>query len=211
MDDLLRETQCISSIRDVLEDAASGKPFILVDGENRENEGDFIVLAEKVTPESINFMITHGSGIVCLAMDQSIADSLGLRLMDRSNVDDLYTAFATSIGARYGIGTGVSAQDRANTILAAVDNGATSSDIVTPGHVFPVIAKNGGVLERPGHTEGAVEIAKILSATPAAAICEAMNLDGTMSRLRDLIEFSQKYDIKITTMEKLIEYISQNQ
>ena len=200
-----------ASVAEVIKDAAEGKVFILLDDEDRENEGDLVVLADMVSESAINMMIKHGSGIVCLAILQQHAERLGLDLLRRSNAKENHTAFTTSIDARYGISTGVSASDRVATIRAAVKEGSSSEDLVTPGHVFPIIAHEGGLAARKGHTEASVEIAKLAGKSSAAVICELMNDDGTMSRLPDIIEFSCKHQIKLTTIGKLIEYIERTQ
>ncbi len=200
-------THGISSIESVLEDARSGKLFILVDNENRENEGDLVVLAEKVRPEHIAFMVRYGAGIVCLSMTVSHMQNLNIGFMEKKNVYDDHTAFATSIDASYGIATGVSAEDRAKTILTAINNNSTPDDIVTPGHVFPVIANEGGVLKRAGHTEASVEIARLVGMNHAAVICELVNDDGSMMRLPDMLKFAVQHEIKLTTIDKLICYL----
>ncbi|MDN5248032.1 MAG: 3,4-dihydroxy-2-butanone-4-phosphate synthase [Wolbachia endosymbiont of Tyrophagus putrescentiae] len=207
-------SESISSVESVLEDARSGKMFILVDGEDRENEGDIIVLAEKVKPEHIAFMVRYGTGIVFLAMTRSHMDRLNLEFMKRSNVDEKlmpHTAFTTSIDARYGITTGVSADDRAHTILTAVSPESTGGDIITPGHVFPIIANENGVLARHGHTEASVEIAKLAGLNCAAVGCEVVNDDGSMMRLPELLKFAEQHQIKLTTIDKLISYVKEKQ
>ncbi len=200
-------TQGISSIESVLEDAGSGKLFILVDNENRENEGDLVVLAEKIRPEHIAFMVRYGAGIVCLSMTVSHMKNLSIGFMEKKNACDDHTAFATSIDASYGIATGVSAEDRAKTILTAINKNSTPDDIVTPGHVFPVIANEGGVLKRAGHTEASVEIARLVGLNHAAVICELVNDDGSMMRLPDMLKFAVQHEIKLTTIDKLISYL----
>ena len=197
----------ISPIEHIIEDARQGKIFILIDDEQRENEGDLVILAEKVTSDAINFMITHGSGIVCLSITEDLMYKLELEFIPKRHVNDNSASFATSIDVRYGITTGVSAHDRASTILRVVDQNVTKDDFVTPGHIFPIVAKKGGVLERSGHTEASVEIAKIAGLAPVAVVCELMNPDGTMSRMPDIIEFSQRYNVKVTSIEKLIQYV----
>ncbi|WP_333023248.1 3,4-dihydroxy-2-butanone-4-phosphate synthase [Wolbachia endosymbiont of Pentidionis agamae] len=200
----------VSSIEDVLEDAYLGKLFILVDDENRENEGDLIILAEKVTASAIAFMIRYGSGIIFLSMTKFHMEKLNLDFMKKSNVDDKHiphTAFTTSIDARYGITTGVSANDRTHTIITAIDKRSTQSDIITPGHVFPIIANEGGVLVRNGHTEASVEIAKLVGLSHTAVGCEIMNSDGSMMRFPGLLEFAKQHGIKLTTINKLIDYV----
>ncbi|APR97980.1 3,4-dihydroxy-2-butanone-4-phosphate synthase [Wolbachia endosymbiont of Folsomia candida] len=197
----------ISSVEDVLEDARLGKLFILVDDENRENEGDLIVLAEKIKPEHMAFMVNYGTGIVCLAMTKSHMENLNLNFMEKKNVSDNHTAFTTSIDARYGITTGVSAEDRTKTILTAIDKDSTQDDIITPGHVFPLIANEGGVTKRAGHTEASVEIAKLVGLDHSAVICELVNDDGSMMRLPELLKFAEHHKIKLTTIDKLISYV----
>ncbi|NUX01543.1 3,4-dihydroxy-2-butanone-4-phosphate synthase [Wolbachia endosymbiont of Madathamugadia hiepei] len=200
----------ISPVEDVLEDARSGKLFILVDDEDRENEGDLIVLAEKLEPNHVAFMVRYGTGIVFLAMTRPHMSRLGLEFMRKSNVDEKlipHTAFTTSIDARYGITTGVSAHDRTRTILTAVDEKSTKDDIITPGHVFPIIANDGGVLARNGHTEASVEIAKLVGLNHAAVGCELVNDDGSMMRLPQLLKFAEQHKIKLTTIGKLVSYV----
>ncbi|WP_339045567.1 3,4-dihydroxy-2-butanone-4-phosphate synthase [Candidatus Mesenet endosymbiont of Agriotes lineatus] len=198
----------ISPIEDILGDALQGKLFILVDDENRENEGDLVILAEKVNVEATTFMIRHGSGIVCLVLTSSRVSDLGLDLMSRRNVGNYHTAFTTSIDARCGITTGVSAQDRTHTILTAIDKSSTGDDITTPGHVFPLIANQGGVLKRRGHTEASIEIARIVGLDQSAVICEVMNQeDGSMMRLPNLLEFAKEHKIKLTTIDKLVKFM----
>ncbi|QXK92259.1 3,4-dihydroxy-2-butanone-4-phosphate synthase [Neoehrlichia mikurensis] len=204
----LEKYNCISFVDHVIEDAANGKPFILVDDKNRENEGDLVVLADKVNSEIMNLMIQHGSGIVCLAMTEYYMKKLNLDFMPRTNINDNCAAFTTSIDSRYGITTGVSAQDRVTTILTVIRDGTTKDDFVTPGHVFPIIARSGGVLERPGHTEASVEIARLSACSEAAVVCELMNKDGTMSRFSEIVDFANKYNIKILTINRLIEYLN---
>ena len=200
----------IAPIEEVLEDARLGNLFILVDDENRENEGDVIILAEKVKPEHVAFMVRYGSGIVFLAMTNLHRERLSLDFMKKHNVDEKlvpHTAFTTSIDARYGITTGVSADDRAHTILTAINEKSTKDDIITPGHVFPIIAHKGGVLARGGHTEASVEITKLVGINHAAVGCELINENGSMMRLPDLIKFAEQHKIKITTIDRLIVYI----
>ncbi|MBA8756972.1 MULTISPECIES: 3,4-dihydroxy-2-butanone-4-phosphate synthase [Wolbachia] len=197
----------ISSVEDVLEDARSGKLFILVDDENRENEGDLIVLAEKIKPEHMAFMVRYGTGVVCLAMTKFHMKRLGLNFMEKKNIGGNHTAFTTSIDARYGITTGVSAEDRTKTIHAAINKDGTQDDIITPGHVFPVIAHKGGVAQRAGHTEASVEMAKLVGFDHSAVICELVNDDGSMMRLPQLLKFAEQHKIKLTTIDKLISYV----
>lgn len=198
----------VSPVEDVLEDALQGKLFILADDEDRENEGDLIVLAERVNVEAVTSMIRYGSGIVCLVLTNSRMSDLELDPMPRRNVSNYHTAFTTSIDARYGITTGVSAQDRTHTILTAIDKNSTMDDITTPGHVFPLIANQGGVLKRRGHTEASIEIARIVGLNQSAVICEVMNQeDGSMMRLPHLLEFAKEHKIKLTTIDKLVKFI----
>ncbi|MBA8757944.1 3,4-dihydroxy-2-butanone-4-phosphate synthase [Wolbachia pipientis] len=197
----------ISSVEDVLEDARSGKLFILVDDENRENEGDLVVLAEKIKPEHMAFMVRYGTGVVCLAMTKFHMKRLGLNFMEKKNIGENHTAFTTSIDARYGITTGVSAEDRTKTIHAAINKDGTQDDIITPGHVFPVIAHKGGVAQRAGHTEASVEMAKLVGFDHSAVICELVNDDGSMMRLPQLLKFAEQHKIKLATIDKLISYV----
>ena len=193
-----------SSIEEILEEARNGRMFILVDHEDRENEGDLIIPAQMATPEAINFMATHARGLICLALTEERTQALGLPLMPAKNSSRHDTAFTISIEAREGVTTGISAQDRARTILVAIDARSKAEDIITPGHVFPVRARNGGVLVRAGHTEAAVDIARMAGLNPSAAICEIMNEDGTMARMPDLIAFAQRHGIKVGKISDLI-------
>ena len=181
----------LSPIEEVIEDARNGRMFILVDAEERENEGDLVIPAQMATPDAINFMTKHGRGLVCLSLNADRAKQLHLELMSRSNRARHSTAFTVSIEAREGVSTGISAHDRAHTISVAIDPTKDFRDIMTPGHVFPLVAKDGGVLVRAGHTEAAVDIARLAGLYPAGVICEIMNDDGTMARLPDLIAFAQ--------------------
>ena len=196
----------ISSIEEIIEDARQGKMFILVDHEDRENEGDLVMPAEKVTPETVNFMATYGRGLICLALTSDRLDSLGLPLMAASNSSRHETAFTVSIEAREGVTTGISAHDRAKTINVAINPNSGAQDIATPGHVFPLRARNGGVLVRAGHTEAAVDIARLANLDGSGVICEIMNDDGTMARLPDLIAFARKHTLKLGTITDLIAY-----
>lgn len=196
----------LSPIEDVLEDARNGRMFILVDAEDRENEGDLIIPAQMATPEAINFMAKHGRGLICLALAAERADQLNLELMARSNQTRRQTAFTVSIEAREGISTGISAHDRSHTISVAIDPTKDHNDIVTPGHVFPLVAKPGGVLVRAGHTEAAVDVARLAGVYPAGVICEIMNDDGSMARLNDLIPIARHHGLKIGTIADLIAY-----
>jgi 3,4-dihydroxy 2-butanone 4-phosphate synthase/GTP cyclohydrolase II len=196
----------LSSIEEVVEDARNGRMFILVDAEERENEGDLVIPAQMATPDAINFMAKHGRGLICLALNSERAKQLHLELMPRSNRARHSTAFTVSIEAREGISTGISAPDRAHTVSVAIDPTKDFRDITTPGHVFPLVAKDGGVLVRAGHTEAAVDMARLAGLYPAGVICEIMNDDGTMARLPDLIAFAQRHGIKIATIADLIAY-----
>ncbi len=196
-----------AKIEKIISEAKKGKLFILVDDENRENEGDLIFLASKTTPEKINFMARHGRGLICLALDKKKADQLGLQLMPSSNNSRLQTAFTISIEAKKGVTTGISASDRAKTILTAIKNNSTSKDIVTPGHIFPLVARKGGCLVRAGHTEASVDIAKLArSKSSSAVICEIMNDDGSMAKRDQLFKYAKKHKLSIATIEDLIAY-----
>lgn len=196
----------ISSVEEIIEDARNGRMFILVDHEDRENEGDLVIPAQWATPDAINFMATHGRGLICLSMTSKRIDELGLHLMSVNNSSRHETAFTISIEAREGVTTGISASDRARTIQVAIDASKGAADIATPGHVFPLRAKDGGVLVRAGHTEAAVDVARLAGLNPAGVICEIMNEDGTMSRLPELVGFAQKHGLKIGTISDLIAY-----
>jgi 3,4-dihydroxy 2-butanone 4-phosphate synthase/GTP cyclohydrolase II len=196
----------LSSIETIIDEARNGRMFILVDDEDRENEGDLVIPAQMATPDSINFMITHGRGLVCLALTAQRVQQLGLPLMAQHNTSRLETAFTVSIEAREGITTGISAADRARTISVAIDPASTATDLASPGHVFPLRAKDGGVLVRAGHTEAAVDVARLAGLNPSGVICEIMNDDGSMARLSDLITFGEKHGIKIATIADLIAY-----
>jgi 3,4-dihydroxy 2-butanone 4-phosphate synthase/GTP cyclohydrolase II len=196
----------ISSIEDIIEDARNGRMFILVDHEDRENEGDLVVPAQMATPDAINFMATHGRGLICLSLTGTRVDQLGLPLMASQNSSRHETAFTVSIEAREGVSTGISAHDRARTISVAIDASRSAADIATPGHIFPLRARDGGVLVRAGHTEAAVDIARLAGLNPSGVICEIMNEDGTMARLPDLIAFSQRHNLRIGTISDLIAY-----
>jgi 3,4-dihydroxy 2-butanone 4-phosphate synthase/GTP cyclohydrolase II len=197
---------CLSTIPEILEDVRNGRMVVLVDAEERENEGDLIVPAQMATPDAINFMAKHGRGLVCLALTQARAHELGLEAMVRRNDSHNRTAFTQSIEAREGVSTGISAHDRARTIATAIDPTKGAGDIVSPGHVFPLIARKGGVLMRAGHTEASVDLARLAGLYPAAVICEIMNDDGTMARMPDLIAFAQRHGLKIGAIEDLIAY-----
>ena len=196
----------LTSIEEVIEEAKQGRIFILVDDENRENEGDLCVPAEMATSDVINFMAKYARGLICLAMERSRVEQLGLSLMARRNEGRHETAFTVSIEAREGVTTGISAHDRAHTISVATNVNKGQDDIVTPGHVFPLVARDGGSLVRAGHTEAVVDIARLAGLTPAGVICEIMNDDGTMARLPDLLSFAQQHDLKVATIADLISY-----
>ncbi len=200
----------LSSVDDILGDARQGKMIILVDDEERENEGDLVVPAEKATSEAINFMAMHGRGLVCLALTGARVDELGLSMMARENLSRHNTAFTVSIEAREGVTTGISAADRARTIAVAIDPTKGRDDIATPGHVFPVRARDGGVLIRAGHTEAAVDIARLAGFAPAGVMCEIMKEDGSMARAPDLLAFAQQHGLKIATIADLIAYRRRN-
>jgi 3,4-dihydroxy 2-butanone 4-phosphate synthase / GTP cyclohydrolase II len=201
-----RHHQFLSPIEEVVEDARNGRMFILVDAEERENEGDLVIPAQMATPDTINFMAKHGRGLICLALTPERAKQLHLELMSRSNRVRHSTAFTVSIEAREGVSTGISAHDRSHTISVAIDPTKDYRDIMTPGHVFPLVAKEGGVLVRAGHTEAAVDLARLSGLYPAGVICEIMNDDGTMARLPDLIAFANRHGLKIATIADLIAY-----
>lgn len=196
----------ISPIESVLQDFAAGKMVILVDDEARENEGDLLIAAECVTPDHINFMATHGRGLICLSLSEDRCKKLQLPLMVRENTSPYATAFTVSIEAAKNVSTGISAADRATTVKAAVSPDAQPSDLVTPGHIFPVVAEPGGVLTRAGHTEAGSDLAKLCGFEPASVLCEILNSDGTMARLGDLAQFSNSHNIKIGTIADLIRY-----
>lgn len=196
----------LSPIEDVIEDARNGKMFILVDAEERENEGDLVIPAQMATPDTINFMAKYGRGLICLALSGDRAEQLDLQLMAQHNQSRNKTAFTVSIEAREGISTGISAHDRAHTIAVAIDPTKGANDIVSPGHVFPLVAREGGVLVRAGHTEAAADIARLAGVYPAGVICEIMNDDGTMARMPDLVGFAQLHGLKVGTIADLIAY-----
>lgn len=201
----------ISTIQEAIEDIKNGKMIILVDDEDRENEGDLCMAAEHATPEAINFMAKHGRGLICLTLSDDLADNLHLPLMVRDNESRFGTAFTVSIEARRGVTTGISAADRATTILAAVADDAEPDDIVSPGHVFPIRARKGGVLVRTGQTEGSVDLARLAGLKHAGVICEVMKDDGTMARMPDLETFAEKHGLKIVTIADLINFRMQNE
>ena len=195
-----------SKISSIIQEAKKGKMFILVDDKNRENEGDLIIPGSKCNSKSINFMAKHGRGLICLALTKKQVDNLKLPLMSSINKSRMQTAFTVSIEARKGITTGISAQDRAKTIKTAINPKVKKNEIVSPGHVFPLVARNGGVLERAGHTEASIDISKLSNLNPSSVICEVMNEDGRMARLNDLFKFSKKHKIKLASIEDLISY-----
>jgi len=196
----------LSSPEELIDEARNGRMFILVDDEDRENEGDLVIPAQMATPDAINFMAKYGRGLICLAMTKARVDQLGLELMSRANGTRHETAFTVSIEAKEGVTTGISAADRARTISVAIDTGRGREDIVTPGHVFPLVARDGGVLVRAGHTEAAVDVSRLAGLNPAGVICEIMKDDGTMARLDDLVGFAQLHNLKIGTIRDLIAY-----
>ena len=198
--------EIVSPIDEIIEEARNGRMFILVDDEGRENEGDLVVPAQMATPDAINFMARNGRGLICLAMTRERVAALGLPLMARKNESRHETAFTVSIEARDGVTTGISAPDRARTIAVAIDPTTGENDIVCPGHVFPLVARDGGVLVRTGHTEAAVDLARLAGLNPAGVVCEIMNDDGTMARRDDLIAFAQRHGLKIATIADLIAY-----
>ena len=195
-----------SKISSIIQDAKKGKMFILVDDKDRENEGDLVIPASKCNAKNINFMAKHGRGLICLALTKKQIDILKLPLMSPVNKSRMQTAFTVSIEAKKGITTGISAQDRAKTIKTAINPKVKKKDIVSPGHVFPLVARAGGVLERAGHTEASVDISKLSNLNPSSVICEVMNEDGRMARLNDLFKFSKKHKIKLASIEDLISY-----
>ncbi|PIV76043.1 MAG: 3,4-dihydroxy-2-butanone-4-phosphate synthase [Rhodobacteraceae bacterium CG17_big_fil_post_rev_8_21_14_2_50_65_11] len=199
-------SDAISPIEEIIEDARNGRMFILVDHEDRENEGDLVIPAQMATPDAINFMAKHGRGLICLSLPGDRIDALGLPLMASQNSSRHETAFTVSIEAREGVSTGISAHDRARTVAVAIDSGKGAQDIATPGHVFPLRARDGGVLVRAGHTEAAVDVSRLAGLNPAGVICEIMNEDGSMSRLPELVAFAQRHALKIGTISDLIAY-----
>lgn len=196
----------LSSIEEVLEDAKNGRMFILVDDEDRENEGDLIIPAQMATPDAVNFMARYGRGLICLTLSSERVGELNLPLMSNDNQSRHKTAFTVSIEAKDGVTTGISAADRARTIAVAIDSGKGAEDIASPGHVFPLIARDGGVLVRAGHTEASVDISRLAGLNPSAVICEIMKDDGSMARLPDLVEFAKEHDLKVATIRDLIAY-----
>ncbi len=195
-----------NTITEVIEDLKQGKMVIVVDDESRENEGDLTIIAETITPDTINFMLSHARGIICLTITEEHAKQIGLKHMVAENTSSFQTPFTITIDAKEGITTGVSTKDRATTILKAISDDCVPSDLDRPGHVFPLMAKNGGVLARAGHTEGAVDLARLAGMHPSAVICELMNEDGTMSKLPELIKFAEKHEMKMCTIADIIKY-----
>jgi len=204
------ERPVLVGIEEIIDEAKNGRMYILVDDEDRENEGDLIIPAQMATPAAINFMATHGRGLICLALDKARVDTLGLEPMSRNNKESMQTAFTISIEAKEGVTTGISAADRARTISVAIDATKNADDIVTPGHVFPLAARDGGTLVRAGHTEAAVDISRLAGLNPSGVICEIMNEDGTMARMDDLVKFARRHDLKIGTIRDLISYRMRN-
>ena len=201
----------LSPINTIIREAKRGKIFILVDNKNRENEGDLVIPASKANSKCINFMAKHGRGLICLALDKKQVEKLSLPLMSAVNKARMQTAFTVSIEARKGITTGISAFDRAKTIKVAINSNVRKNDIVSPGHVFPLVARSGGVLERAGHTEASVDISKLARMNPSSVICEVMNEDGRMARFDDLLNFARKHKLKIASIEDLISYRLKNE
>ena len=204
------EAPVLVSIEEIIDEARNGRMFVLVDDEDRENEGDLVIPAQMATPDAVNFMATHGRGLICLTMTKGRTEQLGLELMSRANGTRHETAFTVSIEAREGVTTGISAGDRARTVAVAIDAAKTRDDIVTPGHVFPLIARDGGVLVRAGHTEASVDISRLAGLNPSGVICEIMNEDGTMARMDDLVPFARRHKLKMGTIRDLIEYRRKN-
>lgn len=201
----------LNTIEEAIEDIRQGKIIIVVDDEDRENEGDFLAAAEKVTPEMINFMATHGRGLICAPLTENRCKELDLREMVANNTDHMETAFTVSVDLKgNGVTTGISAADRAKTVLALVDSKTKSYDLARPGHIFPLVAKQGGVLRRTGHTEAAIDFARLAGFKPAGVIVEIMNEDGTMARLPQLVEVAKKFDLKLVSIEDLVAYRMQH-
>ncbi|MCC6925898.1 3,4-dihydroxy-2-butanone-4-phosphate synthase [Novosphingobium sp.] len=200
------EEPVLVGIEEIIDEARNGRMFILVDDEDRENEGDLVIPAQMATPDAINFMATHGRGLICLTLTRQRTEALGLELMSRHNGTRHETAFTVSIEAREGVTTGISAGDRARTVAVAIDTSKGKQDLVTPGHVFPLIARDGGTLVRAGHTEASVDISRLAGLNPSGVICEIMNEDGTMARMDDLVPFARKHGLKMGTIRDLIEY-----
>ena len=206
----VRPTSVLSPIEVIVDEFQNGRMVVLVDAEDRENEGDLVIPAQMATPDVINFMAKHGRGLICMTLTQARAQELRLESMVRANASRNRTAFTQSIEAREGISTGISAHDRARTIATAIDPTKDAADIVSPGHVFPLVAREGGVLVRAGHTEASIDLARLAGLVPAAVICEIMNDDGTMARLGDLVPFAKVHGLKIGAIEDLIAYRLKN-
>ena len=204
------DSPALVPVEEIIEEARNGRMFILVDDEDRENEGDLVIPAQMATPDAINFMAKYGRGLICLSMTRARVEQLGLPLMSRQNGTRHETAFTVSIEAGEGVTTGISAADRARTVAVAIDSGKGPEHIVTPGHVFPLVARDGGVLVRAGHTEAAVDVARLAGLNPSGVICEIMNEDGTMARMDDLLLFAQLHGLKIGTIRDLIAYRRRN-
>lgn len=201
----------LNTIEEAIEDIRNGKIIIVVDDEDRENEGDFLCAAEKTTPEMINFMATHGRGLICAPLTENRCKDLDLRTMVTNNTDHMETAFTVSVDLKgNGVTTGISAGDRSKTILALIDGNTKAYDLARPGHIFPLIAKQGGVLRRTGHTEAAIDFARLAGFKPAGVICEIMNENGTMARLPELVEVAKKFDLKLVSIEDLVAYRMQH-
>ncbi len=201
----------LDAIHDAIEHIRNGKVIIVVDDQNRENEGDFVAAADKVTPEMINFMATHGRGLICAPLTENRCKELDLNMMVRNNTDPMETAFTVSVDLRgNGVTTGISASDRAKTVKALIDRGTKSFELARPGHIFPLVAKEGGVLRRTGHTEAAIDFARLAGLQPAGVIVEIMNEDGTMARLPQLMEVAKRFDLKIVSIEDLVAYRMQH-
>jgi 3,4-dihydroxy 2-butanone 4-phosphate synthase/GTP cyclohydrolase II len=201
----------LNTIEEAIEDIRQGKIIIVVDDEDRENEGDFLAAADKVTPEMINFMATHGKGLICAPLTEKRCIELELHSMVKNNTDHMETAFTVSVDLKgHGVTTGISASDRAKTVLALINEDTKPYDLARPGHIFPLIAKQGGVLRRTGHTEAAIDFARLAGFKPAGVICEIMNEDGSMARLPELIEVAKKFDLKLVSIEDLVAYRMQH-
>ncbi len=206
----MADREFLSPIEEIIEDARNGRMFVLLDHEDRENEGDLVIPAQMAGPDAVNFMATHGRGLICLSLTRERVDHLGLQLMNSENKSRLETAFTVSIEAADGVTTGISASDRARTISFAIDPTNGPDDICTPGHVFPLVARDGGVLVRSGHTEAAIDVARLAGLNPSGVICEIMNDDGTMARLPELVKFAQFHGLKVATISDLIAYRLKN-
>jgi 3,4-dihydroxy 2-butanone 4-phosphate synthase/GTP cyclohydrolase II len=208
---MIAEKIKLNTIEEAIEDIRQGKVIIVVDDEDRENEGDFLAAAEKVTPEMINFMATHGRGLICAPLTESRCKELELKAMVINNTDHMETAFTVSVDLKgNGVTTGISASDRAKTVMALVDGDTKPYDLARPGHIFPLVAKQGGVLRRTGHTEAAIDFARLAGFKPAGVICEIMNEDGSMSRLPELVEVAKRFDLKLVSIEDLVAYRMQH-